>query len=170
MLNQNSIPIPVEIADVEIAKFISLRDEGAEFLLEKFIDNPEKTTFHGSKHNSFIFDRKDILRFFLNEGDITETAPEGKAEYLMVILGAHPGVEAIELEEYHPHEAKFPKGKPTVLVAGVNYTGLLPDEKQYSLLNLRNPVVEYPTGKTVTKLYSEEGNSDIKMLFTFDLE
>jgi len=170
MLSQKSIPIPVEIADVEIAKFITLKEEGAKVLVEKFMDEPEKVEFHGSKHNSFVFERKDILRFFLDEKDITEKAPEGKAELLMVIFGAHPGVDAIELEEYKPHEAQFPQGKPTVIVAGANFNPEAPEEEQLTLLKTAKPASEYPPGRTVTKLVVEEGTSNKQLFMRFSLD
>jgi hypothetical protein len=171
MLNQKSIPIPAEIADIEINKYSVLKNEGAAILLNQFKGDAEKVTFHNSTFNSFVFERKDVLRFFLDDKDILDEVPDGKAQLLMVIFGAHPGVDAITDEEFKLHEAQFEKGSPTVIVAGVNFNPDQSDpEKQITLLNSSKPALEYPPGRTITKLVFDHDDNMNKLVFNFALK
>lgn len=172
MLTLKSIPIPIEIADVEIKKYTDLKAPGIAILEAQFAGDVEKMNFHGSTHNSFVFEREAVLRFFMDEKDIPPKAPDGKADLLMVVLGAHPGTSALDnlhiqnIDTYKQHEDQFPQGRPTVIVAGVTYNANEPDiDKQISLLDTSLPAVEYPPGRTIAKLLPANHNNQEKKLF-----
>ncbi len=121
-------------------------------------DNSDKLTprmkeFLKRENNTFIFHKDLITRFFDNEDKSLN------AEYLVIVLGAHPK-EMVQTKD-------FKDGSFTVVTAGCN---LKKDEKgvlSLQTLKLDKPANEYPPKMTSAELIIEESTTDKSITDTY---
>jgi hypothetical protein len=103
--------------------------------------------------NAFVFNRKDILRFFkedLKDKNGTSIPP---AEHLIVIVGAQIADGKTDSNQ------SFKQGDLTVIAAGVNKI----TDNNYVCLNIDNPADEHTPRAIVSELNADNsGNNELR--------
>lgn len=95
-------------------------------------------------YNAFVF-KKDLIMRFFDGSETDESGNPESANYIMVILGAHP-------TKTETHEA----GSFTVLTAGCRIDESTEGETRFYPLNIKSPANEYPPTAVITKLGDEK--------------
>ena len=119
-------------------------------LLEDTKNDDAKKLFT-SEYNAFIFSRKLVERFF--KGDAGAKDPNEEAEYLMVILGAHP-----------KDDEPFEKNDPTVVMVGCNRKEVN-GEITFVSLGRAKPANEHPPQIVIEDIpFEKDGITKFKLL------
>jgi len=138
-------------ADSMIKEYLQIQDITQRTVLTSSINNPKyslddlkKAAFlieEEDKKNAFVFDLNLIKRFFDGTEKDKQTGEIVKANFLVVLLGAHPTQSEI-------NGVKFEAGSLTVLTVGCNKDD---NSDHFIPLNIDEPANEWPPfGKAVT--------------------